>query len=273
MTQRVLTALVGIPLLFTAILLGPPWLTLLLILVVILGIRELYRLSPGDGQSLPTSLGIIWVGAFVLGGQIATGPSHYLTISLVVFGCGAFLALLWLVAFFRGSGLGVKTAYLIAGPVYLGFLLGHVLVLRDLDGAESLGQDWVLFALLVTFATDTGAFLVGKAIGRHPMFPRISPNKTWEGAAAGFCLAIVVAGVLPQWLELGLFLWQLWIIGATVGVVAQAGDLLESKLKRISGVKDAGSIIPGHGGILDRLDSLVISMPVVYYLVSLVFLP
>ena len=273
MTQRVLTALVGIPLLVTAIWLGPPWLTLLLLLVVILGIWELYRLCPGDGQSLPTPLGIIWVMAFVLGGQAATGPSHFLTISLVIFGCGSFLSLLWLVAFFRGPGLWIKTAYLIGGPIYVGFLMGHVLVLRDLGGGDILGRDWVLFALLVTFATDTGAFLVGKAIGRHPMSLRISPNKTWEGAAGGFCLAMIAAGVLPQWLELGLFRWQLWVIGATVGVVAQTGDLLESKLKRISGVKDAGGMIPGHGGILDRLDSLVISLPAVYYLVTLVFLP
>ena len=273
MTQRVLTALVGIPLLITAIWLGAPWLTLVLLLVVTLGIWELYRLSPGDGQSLPTLLGIIWVMAFMLGAQAAAGPSHYLTICLVVFGCGSFLALLWLIAFFRGPGLGIKTAYLIGGPIYVGFLLGHVLVLRDLGDGDSLGRNWVLFALLVTFATDTGAFLVGKAIGRHPMSLRISPSKTWEGAAGGFCLAMIAAGVLPQWLELGLFRWQLWVIGATVGFFAQMGDLLESKMKRISGVKDAGGIIPGHGGILDRLDSLVISLPAVYYLVTLVFPP
>ena len=272
MTQRVLTALVGIPLLITAIWFGAPWLTLLLLLVVILGIQELYRLSPEDGQNLPAPLGITWVIAFVLGGQAATGPSHYLTISLVIFGCGAFAALLWLIAFFRGRGLGLNTAYLIGGPVYVGFLLGHVLLLRDFDGVGS-GRDWVLFTLLVTFATDTGAFLVGKAIGRHPMSPQISPNKTWEGAAGGFLLALVVAGLLPEELELSLFRWQLVIIGATVGVVAQIGDLLESKLKRVSGVKDAGSIIPGHGGVLDRLDSLVLSIPVVYYLVVLVFTP
>ena len=172
-----------------------------------------------------------------------------------------------------GQDWGIKTAYLIGGPIYVGFLLGHVLVLRDLGDGDSLGRDWVLFALLVTFATDTGAFLVGKALGRHPMYLRISPNKTWEGAAGGFCLAMIAAGVLPQWLELGLFRWQLLVIGATVGVVAQMGDLLESKLKRISGVKDASGMIPGHGGILDRLDSLVISLPAVYYLVTLVFLP
>ena len=84
---------------------------------------------------------------------------------------------------------------------------------------------------------------------------------------------MIAAGVLPLWLDLGLFGWQLWVIGATVGVVAQTGDLLESKLKRISSVKDAGGMIPGHGGILDRLDSLVISLPAVYYLVTLVFPP
>ena len=86
-------------------------------------------------------------------------------------------------------------------------------------------------------------------------------------------MAIIAARVLPLGLELGLSGWQLWVIGATVGVVAQMGDLLESKLKRISGVKDAGGMIPGHGGILDRLDSLVISLPAVYYLVTLVFPP
>ena len=272
MTQRVLTALAGIPLLVTAIWLGAPWLTLLLLLVVILGIWELYRLSPADGQSLPTFLGIIWVMAFVLGGQAATGVFHFLTISLVIFGIGCFLSLLWLIAFFRGPKLWAKTAYLMGGPVYVGFLLGHGLALRGLDGG-SLGRDWVLFALLVTFATDTGAFLVGKAIGRHPMTPRLSPNKTWEGAVGGLCLAMIAAGVLPLWLELGLFRWQLWVIGATVGVVAQIGDLLESKLKRISGVKDAGDLSPGHGGILDRLDSLLITLPAVYYLVALVFPP
>ena len=273
MTQRVLTALVSIPLLVTAIWVGAPWLTLLLLWVVILGIWEFYRLSPGDGQSLPTPLGIIWVMAFVLGGQAANGPSHFLTISVVIFGCGCFLALLWLVAFFRGPGLALKTAYLIGGPIYVGFLMGHVLVLRDLGVGDSLGRDWVLFALLLTFATDTGAFFVGKAIGRHPMSLRISPNKTWEGAAGGFGLAMIAAGVVPLWLDLGLFGWQLLVSGATVGVVAQTGDLLESKLKRISGVKDASGIIPGHGGILDRLDSLLISLPAVYYLVTLVFPP
>jgi phosphatidate cytidylyltransferase len=102
------------------------------------------------------------------------------------------------------------------------------------------------------------------------MAPGISPNKTWEGAIGGFGLAIIAALVLGPLLDLGLVRWQHAAIGATVGVVSQLGDLLESKLKRISQVKDTGSIIPGHGGILDRLDSLLLSIPAVYYLYYLV---
>jgi phosphatidate cytidylyltransferase len=146
--------------------------------------------------------------------------------------------------------------------------------LRQLGGDTSdLGRNWLLVALLVTFATDSGAFLVGKNLGRRPLAPRISPSKTWEGAIGGFLLAVATALVLGQFLELGLSRWQTGLIGATVGMVSQLGDLFESKLKRISQVKDAGSIIPGHGGMLDRLDSLLFSIPAVYYLVNVVFSP
>ncbi|HLF05275.1 MAG TPA: phosphatidate cytidylyltransferase, partial [Dehalococcoidia bacterium] len=152
-----------------------------------------------------------------------------------------------------------------------GFPLAHALALRQLGDGDALGRSWLLFALLVTFATDTGAFFVGRAVGRHRMAPGISPGKTWEGAAGGFLLAVLAALALAQFLELGLAFWQTGVIGAAVGVVAQGGDLLESKLKRLSQVKDSGSIIPGHGGILDRLDSLVAAVPTVYYLVVAVF--
>ena len=140
------------------------------------------------------------------------------------------------------------------------------------------GRSWVLPSLIaVVWATDTGAYLTGRTLGKHAMAPSISPNKTWEGAAGGFLSAIVTAialglifeAVSP--LDLAVPRWQQIIIGATVGGLAQWGDLFESKLKRISNVKDTGSIIPGHGGVLDRLDSILISVPAVYYLVSPVF--
>ena len=148
----------------------------------------------------------------------------------------------------------------------MGFLLAHALTLHELGNGAELGRDWLLFALLVTFSTDSGAFFVGRALGRHQMAPNVSPSKTWEGAAGGLVLALVVALALGIGLDLSLPRWQLATIGATVGVVSQLGDLVESKLKRLSNVRDAGSLIPGHGGILDRLDSILFSIPTVYYL-------
>lgn len=271
MTQRVAAAVVGIPILVSAIWWGSPWLTLLLVLVVPVAVRELYRLAPSSGTALPVPLGMLWGISFIVGGQAASGLDNFLIISAGVFLAGTFVSLLWIVAFYHGQNLPTTAAYLIGGPVYVGFLLSHALALRELgDGAE-LGRNFLLLAVLVTFATDSGAFFVGRALGRHQMAPSISPNKTWEGAVGGFVLAVVVALVLGIGLDLPLPRWQLAIIGATVGVVSQVGDILESKLKRISNVKDAGSLIPGHGGILDRLDSLLLSIPTVYYLLVVLF--
>jgi phosphatidate cytidylyltransferase len=141
----------------------------------------------------------------------------------------------------------------------------------EVEGTADLGRSWLLFAILVTFAVDTGAYLVGHAVGSRPLAPSISPNKTWEGSAGGFISAVAAAMVLGLVFDLGVPVWQQAVIGAVVGVVAQWGDLIESKLKRLADVKDAGSIIPGHGGLLDRLDSMLLSLPAVYFLVVTVF--
>jgi len=253
--------------------LGTPWLTLLLALVVILGIREFYRLYDSPNGPLPTIIGVLWCLAFLVGGETAADPIALLTTSLGVLVIGAFISFLWLIACYRGQQVLRASIYLVLGPIYIGFLLAHVLALRGIGFDGELGRNWLLFALLVTFSTDTGAFLVGRTLGRHQMAPQISPGKTWEGAAGGFILAIITSMVLGQLVDLGLPRWQHGLIGATVGVASQLGDLAESKLKRISHVKDTGSIIPGHGGILDRLDSLVFAIPSVYYLLTLVFKP
>ena len=114
---------------------------------------------------------------------------------------------------------------------------------------------------------------MGRAVGSRPMAPNISPNKTWEGSIGGFASAVAAALVLGLVFDLGVPAWQQAVIGGVVGVVAQWGDLMESKLKRIADVKDAGSIIPGHGGSLDRLDSMLFALPAVYYLLTTVFVP
>jgi len=129
------------------------------------------------------------------------------------------------------------------------------------------GRDWVLLALFSTFAVDTTAYFTGRAFGRHKLAPAISPAKTWEGAVGGLVGAIAAVVILALILEepLDIGYGKLVVIGFLVGVFAQLGDLAESKLKRIMGVKESGSLIPGHGGILDRLDSVVFTGVVVYY--------
>ena len=272
MLLRVLTALVGTPILLVVVWWGGPGLAVLVVLAAALSIREFYRLLPPETGPLPIAFGVLWTTALVLGGKAASGAFNLLIISGTIWVSGAFVALLWLIAFHSGRRRLAASVYLLGGPVYVGFLLGHSLVLRELDGGD-LGRGWLLFAILVTFATDTGAYFTGRMLGRSPLAPRISPGKTWEGSAGGFVFAVAVALVLGQIFDLGIPRWQVGVIGAVVGVAAQWGDLLESKLKRIAGVKDSGNLFPGHGGILDRLDSVVISVPAVYYFVATVFSP
>jgi len=157
--------------------------------------------------------------------------------------------------------------FLLLGPVYIGFLLGHGLVIRDLTGdAGDLGRSWLLFTLLVVFACDTGALVVGRLLGSHWMAPRLSPNKTWEGAAGGLAASVGVSLLVGLAFGLTVPLWQQALIGAVASVAAQVGDLFESALKRAANVKDSGSIMPGHGGILDRMDSILFALPAVFYM-------
>ncbi|MEC7749603.1 MAG: phosphatidate cytidylyltransferase [Chloroflexota bacterium] len=286
MLQRSLTALVGIPILVGAIWLGAPWLTVLVVAVGLATIWELYRMTPAGVGPLPIVLGAAWVLAMLSGAQAASGRDNFLIISGGVLAAGSFVALLWFIAFYRGDdsvgnkNIPIGLGYLILGPIYVGFLLAHALMLREItgsgaeiEGTSDFGRSWLLFALLVTFAADTGAYLVGRAAGRRPMAPSISPNKTWEGSLGGFASAVAAALVLGLVFDLGVPAWQQAMIGGVVGVVGQWGDLIESKLKRIADLKDASSIILGHGGLLDRLDSVLLTLPAVYYLIVTVFVP
>ncbi len=329
MIKRILTALVGVPLLIGAVWGGFPWLPIVVALAALLGLWELYRMSPAPQPSLlleghsivtphspsvtPSSLtvtpngvrglksllqvkadslvksfrffvasllrmtikrpwlflGGLWTILFIVTGQLAGQWYDYAP--HVLLGAGLLIALPWLILNRNRDGALAAWTYAVGGPVYLGFLLAHALMLRELEGgADNFGRDWLLFALVVTFATDTGAFFTGRMVGRHPMAPSISPNKTWEGAVGGFVWAVGIAVGLGVPLQLSVPLWQAALMGAVIGVFAQLGDLAESRLKRATGVKDAGSILPGHGGFLDRLDSIVFTLPVVYYLVALV---
>ena len=170
-------------------------------------------------------------------------------------------------------------AVTLAGAIYIGGLLMHFVQLRQialpvlrpgpLDGLQiAPGAAWIYATFAVTWAADSGAYFAGRAFGRHKMSPLLSPKKTWEGFAGGL-LASIGAGVgivallgLPVSLTVGVLLGAIGAVGGTFG------DLAESMLKRQAGVKDSGALIPGHGGLLDRIDSLLFTGPLVYYLLA-----
>jgi phosphatidate cytidylyltransferase len=140
-----------------------------------------------------------------------------------------------------------------------------------LHGVEADGPKLLMFVLVITWIGDTAAYFVGRAIGKHPLAPVLSPKKSWEGTIASIVGALLVAIVFARWLTVPLP--QLLGMAVVGNVAGQAGDLLESAYKRSAGVKDSGSLLPGHGGVLDRIDALILAIPVVWYYWTWIYLP
>jgi phosphatidate cytidylyltransferase len=148
----------------------------------------------------------------------------------------------------------------VAGALYLGFLLGHFITLR----LRPDGLKWTAVAIGLTWTCDTMAYFVGVLFGKHQWWPRLSPKKTWEGLVGGVLSTLVVAPLLVGWL-FGLSPWLGLLLGVLVAVADPFGDLTVSLFKRMARIKDSSQLIPGHGGILDRLDSLLFVVPTVTY--------
>lgn len=155
-----------------------------------------------------------------------------------------------------------------SGLLLVAFPLTYAIRLHA-QGRE--GPRLLLFVLVLIWASDSAAYFAGRAFGKHPFAPHLSPKKTWEGSIAGFASSIVVAFAFMRWLSVPIVI----LLGAAaVGNVAgQIGDLLESAYKRSAGVKDSGALLPGHGGMLDRIDALILAIPVVWYYFVLLYPP
>jgi phosphatidate cytidylyltransferase len=140
-----------------------------------------------------------------------------------------------------------------------------------LHGYSPDGPRLLMFALVITWVGDSAAYFAGRALGKHRMAPALSPNKTWEGTVASILGALLVAVVFTRWLSIPLP--HLLAMAAVGNIAGQAGDLLESAYKRSAGVKDSGSLLPGHGGVLDRIDALILAIPVVWYYWIWIYIP
>ncbi len=264
--KRIITAFCGIPLLIIAVGFDEPlpWFVILAAVWSILAVFEFYRMT-GVTKTLPLAcFGIVFTLLFIIRPYFPVEMELHLLLAAAVA-----LSLIMLVFLPKKEGLFSSWAWMLGGALYIGWLLSYLIALRLEPGTVAFpnaGRDFVFLALFTTFGSDTAAYFVGKAIGRHKLAPQISPGKTWEGAIAGVFGAIIVTLLFTfnsPW-QLPLSWWQAILLGLAISVFGQLGDLVESLLKRNCGVKDSGTLMPGHGGLLDRMDSVVFAGVVVY---------
>lgn len=257
MKQRVITALWGVPLVTLLVWLGGWWFFLLVLIVAFLGGIEFYRMTAQSGGQPLSTMGLLGILLFLLSARLV----HFFFITPLLLTMAVVFPLIGVLLRHNKEKSFTAWAWTLGGILYVGWMLSHYVALREVYS----GREWVLLTLFSTFACDIFAFFVGKAWGKHHLAPAISPGKTWEGALAGFLAALGATWGLSYALNLPLGSAQIIVLGSLIGIFAQLGDLSESLLKRSTGVKDSGSLLPGHGGILDRIDSLIFSGVVVYY--------
>jgi phosphatidate cytidylyltransferase len=256
----VATAAIGIPIVLAVDYFGAGLFALMAGLAALVGIVEFCQMMRAAGYRASFVIGLIVTPLLaILPLYVRHVEAAWIGIVMLLIGVTGTYFLLPFV--FRGSLMGWATT--VAGTLYIGLCLGHLSLLRTVhDGAW-----WVLLALLATWAYDTGAYFTGRAIGRRPFMAHVSPSKTFEGVTGGLALSMIVG--LFATFAVGLLVWQSLFLGLLLGVVAQIGDLVESMIKRQSGVKDSGTLFPGHGGLLDRVDSLLFTGVATYYSVLL----
>lgn len=256
--RRVYSALVFFPAFYLVVRYLPPAVFAFFVAMgCLLAQYEYYRLHFPERLSTQTALGL-GLGLLVTAGFAVPGLlSDMATITFLI----AAVLLSQLLSG-RGTKTGlVDTAVVAFGVLYVAWLLGHLILIRSLPEGIYL----VFLVFLVTWANDTGAFLIGSPWGRTPLAPRISPKKTWEGVIGGSIASVAAAFACRAWFLESLTAVDALLIAVVVSVAAPLGDLCESLLKRSAGIKDSGAIIPGHGGILDRVDSLIFTAPAFYY--------
>lgn len=276
--QRLLTAAIGGPLVIAVALVGDPWLSGALAVAVAIGLLEASALLHGAGyirRRSPVVVAGLVVAAVLLVPAIFPDFAGPVQAPLLgVAGLGLLVALLAAVGLDAGDprlAVGEWAATLL-GALYVGLLLPALAYLGNLtlaDGSADTslgpwtiraGAGWLLFLLAVVWSFDSGAYFGGRRFGRRKLAPMISPGKTVEGVVAGAVVAGLV-GAGAGWWWLGVSPWLALALGVGVGLIGQFGDLAESLLKRAAGVKDSGALFPGHGGLLDRVDSLLFSGP------------
>jgi len=255
--------------------LPPTGLYVFMNVVIARAVWEFYTICEAKGLQAFKAWGVVGTIALISGSWFFYRRHDVLTLSydfdiliLLIFALGVFLRQFPQ----KLNPSGIETmAVTLFGLMYVAWLGNFI---TRINFATGHGRYWVMFLVVVTKFTDIGAYLTGSTMGRHRMIPRISPKKTWEGTAGGIVLAVGGAWVcfrfIPELAADGLTLFHAMLLGMLLGVAAVIGDLAESLIKREAGVKDSSTILPGHGGCLDMIDSLLFTAPLLFVYMRLV---
>jgi len=255
----VASTVVLLPVFLIIVVKAPGWIfSALVVIASAAALWELTRMLQRAGRPVYHRLGVVAgtavTAAFAAGRM--TDPFG-LPAFVVVLTLGAILATpIW-----RGTATSEATFTTLLAVMYIGWLLGYGILLHD----SPRGDDLMLFLVGITWVGETAAYLVGSTIGRHKLAPVVSPRKTVEGAAAQVLASVLMAMVLRAWLLPSCGVMVAVAAGTLLGITGQVGDLAESVIKRSAGTKESGGLIPGHGGVLDRIDSLLFNLPAFYY--------
>jgi phosphatidate cytidylyltransferase len=259
--QRLASAAIMASIVWVAIKIAPLWVFYLLAFLFISGAcLEMYRMlgkygaPPFRWLGLAASCGLVW-------SMLRQPPIIEPCLPLIAVTTLTVVMAIWLR---KDAAEMLGTALNTLFPViFVGLALGFLLKIRNIPGDD--GEDLLLLVLVCVIFSDAAAYYVGSNIGKHRLAPRLSPNKSWEGAVGGMLASIGGAVLAHFWFFQRLPLGHAIVIGLILGVVAILGDLAESLIKRAAGVKDSSNLIPGHGGLLDRSDSLLFAGPVLFY--------
>lgn len=259
---RLTTAAIGLPLVIVLIWIGGWPFAIATAVVALLASAEFVHgwLFP----TMPILAVVPQASTFAASGMMVAGTHVDKRFILVGVGLAVILAVF---GYSRTNMFGPRKPYRVLAwcLLYIGLLLSTAVLLRDATD----GRSWMFLGILAAFAVDTGAYTVGKLIGKHKMAPAISPGKTWEGAIGGFVAGAAAVLVLNAWFDTGVSALTVLPLAIALPIAGQLGDLFESWMKRRMGIKDASGLLPGHGGFLDRLDSLLFVLPVVYLFLRL----
>lgn len=268
MKTRIITAVIALLIFIPILVAGGVWIDVAASVLAVIGLSEVYIMRKRIIVSPDFLIGAIGVLLLSLPEKALTWlPDAFSRFDLAY----VFVALLLILTVFTKNSYNFEDAgTTILSMFYIGNGFHYLAAIRNSDAG---GLSLLLFGMIIVWVTDSGAYFIGRAIGKHKLYPAISPNKTWEGSVGGVICAVLFALIymlgFNQWNYMNNVphnIWLLILITIFLSIIGQVGDLVESAYKRYYGVKDSGKILPGHGGILDRFDSMLFVLPLIHSL-------